>query len=307
MSAGTVETLLHQAQVKSQQRDAISAVALYRQALAVDPDSADALEGLAMVFFQAGDFNSAIEKFVRLTQLQPQESRHYVNLGAIYNRLGQHQQAVEVLRKAIQRDRKCANAYYNLGIAQRKLGQQAMAISAYKEAIRAEPLMAEAYLNLANVYLESNNFPLAILNFNKALEIRPELEKARVGLSRAEDALEQTKVAKNPFGRLVDTKALEAAVAPAAPTEGESSPLDRHRVHVLSHELNRLTEEYRDLMKSQFEPRLHELQKVVAEGKVSGLALSRAVVEFQEWFALWQQLGREVHQRAEELRDGLAH
>jgi tetratricopeptide (TPR) repeat protein len=193
-----------------------------------------------------------------------------------------------------------------LGIAQRKLGQPAMAVSAYKEAIRIDPVMAEAYQNLANVYLEMNNFQLAILNFNKALEIRPEFEKAQTGLNRAEDALEQSKKIKNPFGRLVDPRTLEAATANAVAAPSESHPLERRRVHELSHELNLLTEDFRDLTKSQLEPRLHELQKIVAEGRVSGLALARAVTEFQESFELWQQRGREVRQRATELGDILS-
>lgn len=299
-----VPALVHEAQLKSQQRDPISAVALYRKALKLNPDSIDALEGVAMVYFQAGDQNSAIEAFVRLTQLDPHEPRHYVNLGAIYNRVGQHAQAADVLRKAIQRDRMCANAYYNLGIAQRKLAQQAMAISAYKEAIRIDPGMAEAYQNLANVYLESHNYPLAIQNFQKALELRPDHEKARLGLSRSQEALAETKVVKNPFGRLVDPDKLPTNDAPSS--EMPTTPLDRPKVRVLAEEFNRVTEDYRDWMKVQLEPKLHALQKTIAEGRESDPALGRAALEFQEAFAAWQQRGQDLRHRAEVLRDALS-
>jgi tetratricopeptide (TPR) repeat protein len=303
MSADSVESLIQQAEQAAQRRDPITAVSLYRKALKLNPDSIEALEGVAMVYFQAGDLPAAIEKFARLTLLDPHEPRHYVNLGALYNRTDQHAQAADVLRKAIQRDRLCANAYYNLGIAQRKLGQQAMAISAYKEAIRLEPEMAEAYQNLANVYLDSQNYPLAIQNFKKTLELRPDHEKAQLGLSRAEEALEQSKAVKNPFGRIID-------LLPAPPDDDlnvqDASPLDRTRMQVLAQEFNRVAEEFREQMKTQLEPRLHALQKLVAEGRDGDFALGQTVVAFQEAFAQWQQCRRELHQRAEELRDAIA-
>ncbi|HUQ70999.1 MAG TPA: tetratricopeptide repeat protein [Planctomycetaceae bacterium] len=307
MSEETLETLLQRARSKSHQRDPITAVQLYRQALTADPDSADAMEGLAMVFFQAGDWPSAVEQFIRLTQLQPYEARHHVNLGAVYNRTGQHKQATIVLRKAIQRDRNCADAYYNLGIAQRKLNQPSLAISAYKEAIRIDPMRAETYQNLANVYLEIHNYQLAILNFNKALEIRPDFPKARLGLSRAEDALAQSKAVRDPLGRLVSTANLDSKwelVIPSA--DVDVPPLDRAQVQALAQALQRSTEEYRDLMKTQLELRLHNLQRAVAESG-GNMALAGAITEFEEVFELWQQRSREVRQRATEFGDALAH
>jgi tetratricopeptide (TPR) repeat protein len=282
-------------------------VSLYRQALDVDPDSAEALEGLAMVLFQAGDLPGAIEQFTRLTLLQPQEARHYINLGAVYNRKGQHAQAAEALRKAIQRDRRSADAYYNLGIAQRKLNQSSMAVSAYKEAIRLNPLMAEAYQNLGNVYSEMGNHQLAILNFQKALEIRPEFEKARVGLQRAEDALEKSKAASSPFGRLVAPDRLETASPAADPSADSNTPLDRQQVLFLAHELRLLAEQYRDVLKNRLEPAIHALQRVVAESKVSTLSLARAITDLHEAYELWLQRSREVKQKATELRDLSRH
>jgi tetratricopeptide (TPR) repeat protein len=303
MSVGSLEALLQQARARSQKRDAPGAVTLYRQALDVDPDSAEALEGLAMVLFQAGDLPGAIEQFIRLTMLQPQEARHHVNLGAVYNRKGQHSQAADALRKAIQRDRRSADAYYNLGIAQRKLNQSSMAVSAYKEAIRLNPLMAEAYQNLGNVYTEMGNHQLAIMNFQKALEIRPEFEKARVGLQRAEDALEKSKSASSPFGRLVTADRLEAELPASDASAEHETPLDRQQVLMLAHELRLLTEAYRDVLKNRLEPAIHALQRVVAESKVSTLSLARAITDLHEAYELWLQRSREVKQKATELRD----
>jgi len=302
MSVDSVETLLQQARARSQKRDLSGAVSCYRQALDVDPDSAEALEGLAMVLFQAGDLPGAVEQFSRLALLQPQEARHYVNLGAVFNRQGQHAQAADALRKAIQRDRRSADAYYNLGIAQRKLNQSSMAISAYKEAVRLNPLMVEAYQNLGNLYSELGNYQLAIMNFQKALDIRPDFEKARVALQRAEDALEKTKAASSPFGRLVSADRLESEDADTA-VETQGTPLDRQQVLFLARELRLLTEDYRNLLKGRLEPGIHNLQRVVAESKVSGLSLARAVTDLEEIYELWLQRGRELRQKAAELRD----
>jgi tetratricopeptide (TPR) repeat protein len=96
-----LEPLFEQARAAVRRRDYTSAAQLYRDALAVDGSSHEALEGLAMMLFASGDLSGAIEQFQRLTLVQPLVARHYVNLGAIFNRQGEHQKAVDALRKRI--------------------------------------------------------------------------------------------------------------------------------------------------------------------------------------------------------------
>jgi tetratricopeptide (TPR) repeat protein len=304
MSTAALDSFFQQARAALRAREFSEAADFYRQALAIDADSVDAIEGLAIVLFSAGDLPAAIEQFQRLTQLQPMEARHYVNLGAIHNRQGQHQLAVDVLRKAISRDRRCADAYYNLGVAQRKLNQASMAVSAYKEAIRLDPELAEAYQNLGNLYSEMGNLQLSIANFRKALEIRPDFEKARLGLEKAEEAAQRAKAETNPFGKLVDTGAIAAKSVPTLTRELSETErqYDRQHVRQLALELKGLVDEYLEHLRTKFEPGVLHLQRTAAEGDLKAMGFVGAATEFQEAFQHWRGLRQQVKRKALELR-----
>ncbi|MFN8641068.1 MAG: tetratricopeptide repeat protein [Candidatus Binatia bacterium] len=75
--------------------DAEAAVAAYRDALAVDPDYADALEGLSMALAELGRFEEAIAAAVRVAELQPDEILSYTNVSRIYQKAGDVPRAEE--------------------------------------------------------------------------------------------------------------------------------------------------------------------------------------------------------------------
>jgi tetratricopeptide (TPR) repeat protein len=304
MSAADLEPLFKQARTALRAREFDEAAGLYRQALDIDADSVEAIEGLAMVLCSAGDVPAAVEQFLHLTRLQPMESRHYVNLGALYNRQGQHQPAVDALRKAIARDRRCADAYYNLGVAQRKLNQASMAVSAYKEAIRLDPELVEAYQNLGNLYSEMGNLQLAMANFRKALELRPDFEKARVGLEKAQEAALRAKAEANPFGKLVDTGAIAPKAVPTLTRELSEAErqYDRQHVRQLGLELKTLVDEYREHLKTRLEPAVLHLQRTAAEGDLKALGFVGAATDFQEAFQQWRGLRQQLKRKSLEMR-----
>lgn len=292
--------MLQQARTLSRERNYAAAIRAYQEVLAADPDSVEGREGLAMSCFVSGDLPAACENFELLTHLQPTEARHYVNWGAALNRQGKHKDAADILRKAIQRNRKSADAYYNLGIAQRHLKQPSMAVSAYKEAIRLEPQMAEAYQNLGNVYLEIGSHQLAVSSFQKALEVRPDFEKARIGLNRAEDAIEQARAKRNPFGRLVESQSQKATGSVTFDRQLSDAERheDRQQVWSLAQEIKTLGDGCAAQLHDRVERCLFSMTRVAAESTESPTALVLAAEEFrnalQQWAALRQQLRRKI-------------
>ena len=70
----------------------------FAQALALNPDNAEAQEGAGTVSFMLNQFEEAIEHFSRVNLLKPREAKSYINLGAVYNRMGEHQKAANALR-----------------------------------------------------------------------------------------------------------------------------------------------------------------------------------------------------------------
>lgn len=304
MSSATQDPLLLEARAFTRVRNFPAAIQTFEKLLAADPDSVEGREGLAMACFAAGDLPAAAENFERVTLLQPTEARHYVNWGAVLNRQGKHKEAADVLRRAIQRNRKSADAYYNLGIAQRHLKQPSMAVSAYKEAIRLDPQMAEAYQNLGNVYLELGSHQLAISSFQKALEVRPDFEKARVGLHRAEDAVEQARAHRNPFGRLVATEAQSSTTAVVFDREMTDAERreDRQLVLALARDIRALGDACSAALHDHVERRLHAMVRVAAESSDSPTALVLAAEEFRTAFNQWAALRKQLKRKVLELR-----
>jgi len=72
-----------------------AAEAAYRQALELDPDFADAWEGLSMALADLGRFEDAIAAAERVVALRPEELLSYTNISRIYQKSGDVPRAEE--------------------------------------------------------------------------------------------------------------------------------------------------------------------------------------------------------------------
>ena len=76
------------------------AMACFEKCLALDPEYADALLGMAMVFVAREQFDEAIAVGLRLAELQPDDPLVYTNLSRFYQRAGRIAEAEEAAAKA---------------------------------------------------------------------------------------------------------------------------------------------------------------------------------------------------------------
>ncbi len=65
-----------------------AAIALYRQALEIDPKYADALHGLIMCYQAMGDLDQAIELTRRQIEQEPDDILAFTNLSMFYQKKG---------------------------------------------------------------------------------------------------------------------------------------------------------------------------------------------------------------------------
>jgi len=72
-----------------------AAVATYREALDLDPNYADALEGLSMALADLERWEEAIAAARRVVELTPDDQLPYTNLSRIYQRAGDVPKAEE--------------------------------------------------------------------------------------------------------------------------------------------------------------------------------------------------------------------
>jgi len=78
------------------------AIALYQQALRLDPDLAIAWNGLSLAYRQKGDLEAAIEAGRRLIELEPDDALSHTNLSILYQRRGMIPEAEEEKAIAMQ-------------------------------------------------------------------------------------------------------------------------------------------------------------------------------------------------------------
>lgn len=286
------------------------ALQFFEKALELNAGSPVATEGMATAYFLDDQLEKALEQFERMTRLDPRNANAYVNKGVVYNRLGQHNDALKVLQRGLQFDRKSSAAYYNLGIAHKGLSNHSMAISSYREAIRHEPEMKEAHQNLANVYLEMGNYQQAISHFKNALVIDPSFDRAKRGLLRAETKGAGVQAAAAPFGRLVDTKKLDAQTTESLKQLSDTERFeDRRAVTKITKQMMSASTDLLNHIRDELEPILLKTNRTVAQspGDVIRMGDCRddfrtAVTELETLRQQLKELGTELAGHEKSLR-----
>ncbi len=190
---------------------------IYRQVLARDPGSADALHLLGLLAKEAGDHQGAFNLIRKAVELEPGSALLHNNLGSVLESLerldeaiqayeqalrlqpdyaeaelnmgnalvhkGQPQAALEHYERALDRRPDLAEAHNNLGVALRALGRTQQAAACYREAIRLTPDYVDAHVNLAALLFAQEEMGEAERSFREALRLRPELVNMRSALA----------------------------------------------------------------------------------------------------------------------------
>lgn len=126
-------------------------IAMFRLALSIKPDHAEALYNLGRLYLS--DLNrpqEALPLFARAIAVKPDYMDSYVNLGAAYNNLGRYHEAVVLLQRAnkIAADR--ADSHNNLAIAYTRLGNMSEAWQELEAVRRLDLQMAQRLEDFMN-------------------------------------------------------------------------------------------------------------------------------------------------------------
>lgn len=104
----------------------------YREALRLNPNDAQAQNGLGSAYYKMSKYEEAIEAFKLGLRLNPNEAVAHSRLGAAYGELGRYEEAVAPLKEAIRLDPKDYITHYNLGQVYLHLGDRNSALSLYR-------------------------------------------------------------------------------------------------------------------------------------------------------------------------------
>jgi DNA-binding helix-hairpin-helix protein with protein kinase domain/Flp pilus assembly protein TadD len=156
-------------------RDYQEAIDAYQQAIALNPDLAEAHHELAFAFFKLGKFKESIASSQRAIKLKPGDADTYRNLGLAYSALRQWKEAIAAFGQAIKIAPDDATTHYQLGLAYRNSEQVDAAIEAFAEAVKLRPDFATAHYELGITYLSIDEPQLATEQYNILAELNPKL------------------------------------------------------------------------------------------------------------------------------------
>jgi tetratricopeptide (TPR) repeat protein len=158
------------------------AIALYRDALARNPNNAVAHSNLGTALASNGQLDEAIAEHRMALDLAPNDADGHFNLGNALAVQGGLDDAVRELREALRLDPGFAEAHVNLGNALVTQGELDEASEHYRRATELRPDWAEAFNNLGLVAAAQNQLREAIILFQQALEAEPDFAEAHTNL-----------------------------------------------------------------------------------------------------------------------------
>ncbi|MFZ4546390.1 MAG: tetratricopeptide repeat protein [Bacteroidales bacterium] len=126
-------------------------------------------EGMALDV--QGNFGEAIALFKKAIDLKPDYAEAWFNLGVTYGKTGKFGEAINALNRAIAANKNYAEAYASRGIANASQGKLSEALKDMSEAIKLKPDYAMVYFNRAMVYLNSGKKDLACSDLQKAVQL----------------------------------------------------------------------------------------------------------------------------------------
>ena len=149
------------------------AIALYRNALARDPNDVLAHSNLGTALAANGQLDEAIAHHRRAVALAPNDADSHYNLANALTAQGDLANAVSQFREALRLEPDFADAHLNLGNALVALGQPEDAADHYRQAAALKPDGVEAVNNLGLLVAAQGNLDEATLHFRRAIEIDP--------------------------------------------------------------------------------------------------------------------------------------
>ncbi len=178
----------------------------YRRLLERHPEQAEALQLLAMIAGQRGDFTEARQLIERALAIAPASPLLHNNHGLVLQGLGQVTDAIECFSRAIGINANEPRFFFNRALAFQSLNRFYDACTDYDAAIALKPDYIEALNNrgLALLFLRRRDEALA--SYDRAIALNPDVAEALAGRGRVLNDLQRFEEA---------AASLEAALARA--------------------------------------------------------------------------------------------
>lgn len=165
-----LETWLMLGRLYKYASNSIAAEKAYNQALAIDPNSEDALAGLAFVYSDLGDTGRAVEKLKQLSERNP-SARTLTVLATAYEQLRDHKNAAAVLRRALEMEPENTRVKRALAQNLKYSDNYDEALKLFAEVAEEEPRDPQVQLQISEIYRHKRDFEKARAALEKARQL----------------------------------------------------------------------------------------------------------------------------------------
>lgn len=145
----------------------------YQAALALAPDSIDAITGVAESLLGCGEPRRALGTMLAGHRLWPADPRIARQFGRVLLAVGKPREAAEQLRRAVDHGPGDAAAWNALGVALGQSGRIDDAIAALRKAAEIEPTACGFHRDLGFALRESRRFADAAASLRRAVDLEP--------------------------------------------------------------------------------------------------------------------------------------
>jgi tetratricopeptide (TPR) repeat protein/glycosyltransferase involved in cell wall biosynthesis len=185
----SIESATNLAVTLHQTGDLAEAATYYQRAIEIDPNCAQAQNNLGILLQDRGNTAEAVICFQKAIALNPVYVKALNNLGATLQQQGEIQSAIVYFQQALSLSANYVPALVNLGAAMQAKSQPAEAARLYQLAIEAEPNNPKGHYNLGNSYLAAGKIEQAISSFERAISLQPNYVEALTNLGSAAEQL----------------------------------------------------------------------------------------------------------------------
>jgi serine/threonine-protein kinase len=168
------------------QGDMAAAIAALKKSIALNPAWAAPHYNLGTVLQKQGDVAGASACYQKAIALNPKLAGVCNTIGNFFFAQGRLDEAMACYRKALKIDPRYALAHHNLGLALYNKGRKDEAIACYRQALALNPRYSQAQDNLAHALKDKGRLDEAIACYQKILALDPKNIRARNKLQQCE-------------------------------------------------------------------------------------------------------------------------
>ena len=215
----------------------------FKAAVAIQPESEEAVSTLAYLYNEEGDSNRALQVLNAIPE-EARTAKLYSALGYTYEQQKDYKKAVDAYRKSTQLDHDNLDAVRGLAQNLMNDGQTDAALEQYKSIVDADPSDAQTYMRIAEIDRRDGKFDQAMDALKKASAVVPDSLEVQYNIAVIDEAQ----------GKYDD--AIRFSTSSAAEDRARRRPITRFPTRTIARVfLERLGTIYREANKTQLADR----------------------------------------------------